>query len=153
MITYLWCQIQLTIPRHCFICIECRHFVLFWKYVTWSLFSINTLVGYSWPLGFFCWEQEQIPRGHEYQTRVFIGKSDHVTCVCEYTTCGQSQPWMLFGRISFASFKKYIRCMNRFKNKKYYLTWHCTLHVLSQSHPPFYWSRYNKHMASVFQQS
>jgi hypothetical protein len=38
MITYLWRQIQLIIPRRLFRSIECRHFDLFWKYVTWSLF-------------------------------------------------------------------------------------------------------------------
>jgi hypothetical protein len=38
MITYLWCQIQLIIPSRRFRSIECRHFYLFWKYVTWSLF-------------------------------------------------------------------------------------------------------------------
>jgi hypothetical protein len=38
MITYLWCQIQLIIPSRRFRSIECRHFDLFWKYVTWSLF-------------------------------------------------------------------------------------------------------------------
>ena len=39
MITYLWCQIQLLIiPSRHFRSIECRHFYLFWKYVTWSLF-------------------------------------------------------------------------------------------------------------------
>jgi hypothetical protein len=37
-ITYLWCQIQLIIPSRHFRSIECRHFDLFWKYVTWSLF-------------------------------------------------------------------------------------------------------------------
>ncbi len=52
MITYLWRQIQLIIPRHRFRCIECRHFVLFWKYVTWSLFSRIALIWYSWPLRF-----------------------------------------------------------------------------------------------------
>ena len=39
MITYLWRQIQLIIPSSRFRSIECRHFYLFWKYVTWSLFS------------------------------------------------------------------------------------------------------------------
>ena len=38
MITYLWRQIQLIIPSRRFRSIECRHFYLFWKYVTWSLF-------------------------------------------------------------------------------------------------------------------
>ena len=38
MITYLWRQIQLIIPSRRFSSIECRHFYLFWKYVTWSLF-------------------------------------------------------------------------------------------------------------------
>jgi hypothetical protein len=38
MFTYLWCQIQLIIPSCRFRSIECRHFDLFWKYVTWSLF-------------------------------------------------------------------------------------------------------------------
>ena len=38
MITYLWRQIQLIIPSRRFRSIECRHFDLFWKYVTWSLF-------------------------------------------------------------------------------------------------------------------
>ena len=36
--TYDWCQIQLIIPSRLFRSIECRHFDLFWKYVTWSLF-------------------------------------------------------------------------------------------------------------------
>ena len=36
MITYLWRQIQLIIPSRRFRSIECRHFDLFWKYVTWS---------------------------------------------------------------------------------------------------------------------
>ena len=41
MITYryLWCQIQLIIPSRHFRSIECRHFYLFWKYVTWLLFK------------------------------------------------------------------------------------------------------------------
>ena len=39
MIIYLWRQIQLIIPSSRFRSIECRHFYLFWKYVTWSLFS------------------------------------------------------------------------------------------------------------------
>jgi hypothetical protein len=38
MITYLWRQIQLIIPSRRFRSIEYRHFDLFWKYVTWSLF-------------------------------------------------------------------------------------------------------------------
>jgi hypothetical protein len=38
MITYLWSEIQLIIPSHRFRSIECHHFYLFWKYVTWSLF-------------------------------------------------------------------------------------------------------------------
>jgi hypothetical protein len=38
MISYLWRQIQLIIPSRRFRSIECRHFYLFWKYVTWSLF-------------------------------------------------------------------------------------------------------------------
>jgi hypothetical protein len=37
-ILYLRRQIQLIIPSRRFISIECRHFNLFWKYVTWSLF-------------------------------------------------------------------------------------------------------------------
>jgi hypothetical protein len=44
MITYLWHQIQLIIPSHCFRSIECRHFDLFWKYVTWSLFPLRGIV-------------------------------------------------------------------------------------------------------------
>jgi hypothetical protein len=38
MITYPWRQIQLIIPSRRFRSIECRHFYLFWKYVTGSLF-------------------------------------------------------------------------------------------------------------------
>ena len=38
MITYLWRQIQLIIPSRRFRFIECHHFDLFWKCVTWSLF-------------------------------------------------------------------------------------------------------------------
>ena len=38
MITYLWRQMQLIIPSCRFRSIECHHFYLFWKYVTWSLF-------------------------------------------------------------------------------------------------------------------
>jgi hypothetical protein len=41
MISYLWRQIQLIIPSCRFRSIECRHFDLFWKYVTWSLFPLK----------------------------------------------------------------------------------------------------------------
>jgi hypothetical protein len=39
MITFLWRQIQLIIPSRRFRSFECRHFDLFWKYVTWSTYD------------------------------------------------------------------------------------------------------------------
>jgi hypothetical protein len=63
MITFLWHQIQLIIPSRHFRSIECRHFDLFWKYVTWSLFPLRGIV-YSihliyryWSILFFLHEE------------------------------------------------------------------------------------------------
>ena len=63
MITYLWCQIQLVVPSRCFRSIECRHFDLFWKYVTWSLFPLRGIVYFIhliyryWSILFFLHEE------------------------------------------------------------------------------------------------
>jgi hypothetical protein len=59
IIIYLWRQIQLIIPSRRFRSIECRHFYLFWKYVTWSLFpritwySLFHLIYRYWNIRFF----------------------------------------------------------------------------------------------------
>jgi hypothetical protein len=57
MITYmyLWSQIQFIIPSRRFRSIECRHFYLFWKYVTWSLFPWITWYSlfHMWFIGIY----------------------------------------------------------------------------------------------------